>query len=122
MLEERSMGNIMSKMQDCHHQINRRELKRELKIIAQGQVEVENRMKDCTKELDDIEDFLEKNPLPEPVSKALSRGQDELMEERYMLSSELFEFSQIIAETLIKMIDIDKEAAKCCKKLHYKLH
>ena len=108
------MGNTMSKMSECHHKIHRKELKDKIKSIAKEQSELELRMKDCKKEIEVIDQFKDENELPGEVSRALSRGQDELIEERYMLSSELFDCSQKIAEVLIEMIDVDMEAAKCC--------
>ena len=108
------MGNIMSKMSECHHKIHRKELKDKIKTIVKEQSELELRMRDCNKEIEVIDKFRAENEFPEEVSRAISRGQDELIEERYMLSSELFDCSQKIAEVLIEMIDVDMDGAKCC--------
>ena len=107
------MGNTMSKMSECHHKIHRKELKDKIKTIVKEQSELELRMKDCKKQIEVIDKFKAENEFPEEVSK----GQDELIEERYMLSLELFDCSQKITEVLIEMIDVHMDAAKCCNSI-----
>ena len=115
------MGNTMSKpvkhftMLDCPHQLCRRDLRNRMKAVAGQQKELEVRMKTVDESLSKIEEFKEKTLIPDPVLRALWRGEDQPIDERYLLSSELFGMSQKIAEILVQLMDNDREAATCCK-------
>ena len=104
---------------DCKHHVDRKDRKRKIKkikAIGKEKTELEARMEDCESSLDEIEDFKEKNKVPEKVGRALSRGEEELMEERYMICSEMFDLTQKVAQCLKEIMEIDKAATDCCKK------
>ena len=90
-----------------------------MRAIAREQKEIETRMETVDKSLEEVDAFIEdceKYDIPQSIIKALWKGENSLSDERYYLSSELFELSQKIAETLFKILDIDKAAKTCCKK------
>ena len=107
------MRNNMSKLADCYHSAQRKDCKNKRKKLAQEQKELEVRMEVCDKSLDEIKDFKEKTSMSETVLRALWRGEDELIEERYMISSDLFDLTQQIAENLMETMKIDNEASIC---------
>ena len=88
-------------------------------FIRIQQKEIEERIATVDKSLEEIDDFIkdcEENEIPKSILKCMWRGEYHLTDERYYLSSELFELSQKIAAILMEMIEIDKEARTCCKK------
>jgi predicted transcriptional regulator len=110
MTRARSMGNNMSKMGECLHNI-RKSAKLKIKTITKEQSELESRINECKKSLATINEFKEKNEIPQAVLQAILRGQDELEEEHYMLASEIFDYSSQMAEALIQVMEL----AKICK-------
>ena len=73
-------------------------------------------MKTVDESLSKIEEFKEKTLIPDPVLRALWRGEDQLIDECYLLSSELFDLSQKIAEILTQSMGNDREEATCCNQ------
>ena len=111
------MGNNMSKMINCQQQFEmRQDLKSQMKAIAAQQKELNARLEFCDKCIDEIKDFKRETKMSDTVSKALWRGLDELLEERYMLNSEYFDLSQKIAEILVSMIEIDMQVKSCSEE------
>ena len=102
-------------MLDCPHELSRRDLRNRMKAVAEEQKEIEIRMKTVDESLSEIDDFKEKVKIPNIVLRALWRGEDHLIDERYLLSSELSDLNQRIAEILHQLIECDRLAASCCK-------
>ena len=101
---------------DCKHQIRRREIKKELRKIYANRKEVEGKLEEVDSELKQIDEFKEKHKVPDLISKTLWRGEEEKIEERYMLNGELFELTQRVAELLLTKMTLDKEAKLSCEK------
>ena len=68
MTRARSMGNNMSKMGECLHNI-RKSAKLKMKAIAKEQSELESRINECKKSLATINEFKEKNEIPKLCSR-----------------------------------------------------
>ena len=71
------MGNTMSKMTECEHQIKRKSLKNDMSYVCQKQKEIEERVATVDKSLEETDDFIkdcEENEIPKSILRALYRG------------------------------------------------
>ena len=115
------MGNTMSTclaMLDCSHVLRKRKLKQKIRAINKEKKEIEERLEQCDANLQEVKEFKSKFKIPDVILRTLERGEEELLEERYMLNSELFDLTTKVTEALTEKMGFGQDVVDhpCCKK------
>ena len=121
------MGNTMSTclaVLDCSHVLRKRKLKQKIRAINKEKKEIEERLEQCDANLQEVKEFKSKFKIPDVILRTLERGEEELLEERYMLNSELFDLTTKVTEALTEkmgfgqdVVDHPKNEAICLTEL-----